>query len=134
VRRGLLVSMMGVLGALLAGCLPPPPSGWTPPVIHSISFSADPVVAGEPFVVRVIAEDDELVDSASLSVQPVDSSTGLIYFVCEAPPFAPAAKITLDFSCAIDESAPKGDWYAFVTLTNARSTQVQKVVLTFEVV
>jgi hypothetical protein len=134
VVAALMVPVMILTGA--ASCQAPPPDGWTLPELTAVELPS-PVVAGEPFVVRVTVEDDELVDRVELSLQPDESNSGasgLQYVACEAPSFEPAEVVSVELTCLIPTSMPTGAWLAFLSATNVRWGQPRQQLIPFEVI
>lgn len=135
-RRLLMVPVLVAVGALLVACQPPPPSGWTPPEITGIEVDPAPV-AGEPFVIRVTAEDDELVDEVRITVEPTYAIDGYSpkpyeHIDCTEPPVVPAAVVSVEFTCTMAAFSPSGSWSLIVTAGNANSElYVQRAVTSF---
>ncbi len=135
-RRALTASMVIVAAVVLSACLPPPPPGWTAPQITAIEVDPDPV-AGEPFVIRVTAFDDEIVDRVRIVVEPTYAIDGYSprpyeHIECDEPPVVPAEVVTVEFTCTMAAFSPNGAWTLLVHAGNTKSSLEQRMVSSFE--
>jgi hypothetical protein len=136
VRRALVVSVVVLGAAVLAACQPPPPAGWTAPEITAIQVEPAPV-AGEPFVVRVTVQDDELVDDVAIVIEPTYAIDGhsprpYEHVDCEGPPVVAAPVVTVEFTCTMAAFSPNGPWSLIVRATNANAPSQQERTTTFQ--
>lgn len=135
-RRAPMVAVVVVFGLVLVACLPPAPPGWTAPEITSIELVPEPV-AGEPFVIRVTAEDDEIVNAIRIEIEPdyaIDGYSPKPYgqVDCDEPPVAAGPVVTVEFTCTMASFSPNGPWSLSVFASNVRSSTSQWEMRTFE--
>lgn len=126
-----------VLLLAAVACLPPPPPGSTTPEITEVVVTPHPVVAGEPFTVRVSATDDEIVDEARIVIQPryaIDGHAPKPYehVECDDPPITPAEVVTVQYTCTMAEFSPNGEWSLEVHVGHQGSSYEAREIHTVE--
>ena len=130
--------MVAAAAPALAGCQPPPPPGWVPPVVTA-TVTPEPVVAGEPFTVDVTATDVTSVTGISLAIQPPPgvSPTTDVYSStnCVGGPFTPGPAADRSFACVLPAYAPNGTWHLTASAGSAGGGGYQgNTTTTFELV
>lgn len=137
-RRSAGVLALATIAVATTACLPPPPSGWVPPVVTA-TVAPDPVAAGQPFEIEVVATDPSTVMSLEIEVRPWyrrNPGNAALFpgLTCDASEFEPATSVTRRYTCVLPSNAPNGSWRLEAFAMNSRSDMYRGgTEVTFEV-
>jgi hypothetical protein len=109
-KRWRPVLVIPILVLITAGaCDPPPPAGWQPPDVESITITPEPVIAGAPFTISAVVSDDEQVARVHLKVlDPRGQESPVLD--CEVPELDPQPIVLVEIPCTLPDFALNGTW------------------------
>lgn len=114
-KRWRPVLAIPILLLMSAGaCDPPPPAGWQPPDVESITVTPAPVIAGSTFTISAVVSDDEQVDRAYLEVRDPRGNESPV-LDCEVPELDPQPVVLVEIPCTLPDFAVNGTWSVKLT-------------------